>query len=218
VNLRGADLTKADFTGSTLRNVGLDRSTRLDAVGLTDVRLSSAFNVAPPNLARVLSEKGLFLEPRAQIAGALGAACRGKRVPGAGTSRSNGAFLMVFGNDGRSRLASVGWRNEPPALRFADAAVCVSPTETITIQTCGGYVLTNTNTPAAPITRYQERRRVRLVNARTGAVLAEQTFEGPYPNSCPSYAPESQTTEGEPLALGVVRRGIASIVAASSLR
>jgi hypothetical protein len=94
----------------------------------------------------------------------------------------------------------------------------VSPTETVTIQTCGGYVLTNTNTPASPITRYQERRRVRLVSARTGAVLAERTFDGPYPNSCPAFAPESQTTEGEPLQLGTVQRGIAAMVAGTHLR
>jgi len=217
-SLAGVNAAEADFIGARLRGVALEGATLEGATGLTDASLSSALNVDPADLARALWEKRLFLEPPNEIAATLGAACRGTRVPRAGSSRSKGTVLSVLSDNGRSRLENIRWGLQPVATRFAELVACVGPTESITIQICGGYVLTSTNTPASPIRRYQERRQVRLVRARTAALVAEQTFEGPYPDSCPFSAPSDVTTEGRPLAPSAVSRGIATMVAASPAR
>ena len=217
-NLTGVNAAEADFIDATLRGGALGEATLVGATGLTDASLSSALNVDPGDLARALWEKRLFLEPPNEIAATLGAACHGRRVPRAGTSPSSGTVLVVLRSDGRSRIQNIGWRLQPAATRFAELVACVAPTETNTIQICGGYVLTGTNTPASPIRRYQERRHVRLVRARTAALVAEQTFEGPYPGPCPFLTSSDVTTEGRPLAPSVVSRGIASMVAANPVR
>jgi hypothetical protein len=95
---------------------------------------------------------------------------------------------------------------------------CVGPTESVIVDVCDGYVVTGTDTPASDIRRYREQRRVRLVDPRTGEIVAEQSLEGPAPGPCPDTAPSSLTSKGRPLTADAVLRGIARLVAARPVR
>lgn len=211
VNLGNVDVTNADFTSATLRNVRLDGAKVDGAIGLTDARLSSALNVKPLDLARVLSRKGLFLEPQPVITTRLGAACRGRPVEGAGSSRSNGTVLLILRDQGRA-MTDVRWNLQPTAVRFAEFVACLGPRETSRVDTCGPYVFTGTSTRAPNITRLQARQHVRLVNAKTARVVAQRTVEGSPPESCPFFSSSDVTSIGGRMPYGLMLGQIASMV------
>jgi uncharacterized protein YjbI with pentapeptide repeats len=216
--LSGANVSKTDFTGANLDNVKLEGTKLQGAVGLSDASLSSALNVSRLDLARELSKKHLFLDTRAQITVTVGAACRGQRVPGAGTSRSNGTFVVVLTGNGKARAQGFAVGLEPTAIRYVELVVCVGPVTQETVETCRYHSTADSSLSAPSIRRYLEHRSVRLVSARTGTVIADQTFDSAWPPSCPYTTSYSQTEIHTTLYPGKVRREIASMVAAHPVR
>ena len=206
-SLAEASLLGADFTDATMQAVDLTGASLEATIGLSDAALSGALGVDPLDLARTLSDQSLFLEGFGQIATAAEAACAGTPVPGAGTSPSNGWFLVDVGDD---LLTSFSWPHTPAALRFVDLVACYGPIQTLDLQVCGPYFFAD-GSLATPITRYQESVTVRIVDPATAGVLAEQTFDAPPPESCPSNAPASLERIGGDLDPAAVHDGVSAM-------
>jgi uncharacterized protein YjbI with pentapeptide repeats len=218
-SLLQANLTEADFTGAKLHSVDLEGATLVGAVGLSDAILSDGLSVSRRSLARELSNKGLFLDTKAQITASVGAACRGRSVPGAGTSRSSGTFVVVMNGNGRYRAKGLAVGLQPTGIRFVELVVCVGPVTDSTVETCP-YTVRSTGSTVYK-KRYLQKRLVRLVRPRNGRVIAEQTVQSGTPAACPAHTQESDPGAGGYLAPigttlydGSVRRTIASMIAA----
>jgi len=220
-DLSGATVSKTNFTGAILSDVKLDGAKLLGAVGLTDATLSSALNVSRLDLAAELSKKHLFLDSEAAITATVGAACRGRAIPDAGTSRSKGTFVVVLRSNGRSRVSGLAVGPEPTAIRYVELVVCLGPETQNTIESCP-YVIQG-GSERAYMRRYDTQQVIRLVNAHTGQEVAEQTLESHRPDSCPFTTPfypvNGQLTPiGTTLETNDVRWGISSMIVAHPVR
>ncbi len=218
--LEEADLTGADFTGAILQDASLDGATMVDSKGLSDDALADVLGVEAADLGTALIERDIRLESREDIVRALGAACRGGKVSGA--ARHPGGrvhpIVIVDGAGHSSSLskqaANLGW--EPMAVRFGQLVACVHEEEQIEIQNCP-YTIQGGSGGFASITRYQYRRRVRVVAARTGSVVFDQTYQGTMPEACPVFETFSsfslhETREGSHIDFGTFRAKLEGLV------
>lgn len=120
--------------------------------------------------------------PSAQLTAALGPACRGEAVAGAGQVDLSGArinHMVVLDNEGNEHVWTgfqpIEWR--PASIDDADYVACVSAEETHTVIEVCRYG----NGP--DITRYRATRRVRIVEALTGVQVADYTLKDD-PRNC----------------------------------
>lgn len=184
-NLTRANLSNADLSGVALNDARLDGATLLGTTGLSDETLAQALGVVPEALGGALTERDIRLELRDDILGSLGAACGGRGVAGTATYPQGEFHPMVIldGNGQRGtetdRAVDLGW--EPMAVRFAQLVACVGEQEQTEIETCpysgeGQF---------ASITRVQNHREFRVVEASTGRTVLEREFEGTLPKPCP---------------------------------
>lgn len=213
-----ADLTGADLTDAVLEEASLDRASLVDSKGLSDDALATVLGVDTAQLGRALIERDIRLESRESILRTLGRACRGGTVSGAARHRQGSIRPMII-VDGAGHSSSLskqaanrGW--EPMAVRFGQLVACVHEEERVEIQNCaynlegGGF---------ASITRYQHRRRVRVVAARSGSEVFEQTYQGTMPEACPvfetfSSAALHETREGSNIGFGTIQAKLESLV------
>jgi len=198
-DLSGATLNDATLTDVTITGANLDGASLIRAEGLSDAQLADALGVGLPGLGRELSSRAIRLQARADILKALGPACRGQAVAEAAEVAGDAPRLLVLGGPkgGVSPLspkpAELNW--EPMAARFGQLVACVEEEEAVTVELCQ-YFLTGSGAPGRPTRRLRFERRVRVVAARTGAVLSDQTHQGSFPGSCP-FTKTSFGTSGE---------------------
>lgn len=183
--LRNANLSSADLSGVALEGASLDGATLIDTKGLGDDVLAQALGVGPDDLARTLAEQEIRLEDRQEILTALEAACAGRGVSGT-TPYPQGAFhpMAILNERGQSgmetdRAAERGW--EPMAVRFAQLVACLGDEEETQIESCpysgeGKF---------ATITRVQNHREFKVVEASTGRTVLQRELEGTMPKPCP---------------------------------
>ena len=213
-----ADLTGADFTGASLQDASLDGATLVDSKGLSDEALAQVLGIETGELGSELIERDIRLESREEIVRGLGSACRGGEVSAA-QDRSQGSLhpMVIVDGAGRSsslskQAAKLGW--EPMAVRFGQLVACVHEEEQIEVQNCpynlegGGF---------ASITRYRYQRRVRVVAARSGSAVFEQTYQGTMPEACPVFETFSsfalhETREGSHIDFGTFRAKLEGLV------
>jgi hypothetical protein len=183
--LTNATLAGADLSGVTLENASLDGTNLIGAKGLADEVLAQALGVGAEDLPRTLSEREIRLEDRQQILNALGAACGGRGVSGT-APYPQGVFhpMVILDGNGQSgtetdRAVDLGW--EPMAVRFAQLVACVGEQEQTQIEHCpyqgeGQF---------GSITRVQNHRQFKVVEASTGRTVLERELEGTMPKTCP---------------------------------
>jgi uncharacterized protein YjbI with pentapeptide repeats len=198
-NLRGASLAGADLTGTTLdgatldgvmlRGASLDDATLIGATGLTDVQLAAELEVPEADLAKELTSREIRLEHRDEILEALGAACRGSQLETAAARGGSGFRPMVI-LDGGGRPASLsdqaaklGW--EPMAARFGQLVACIEEEKQVTVEVCT-YFAIGSGAPGPPTRRLRFERGVRVVEAKTGRVVFNETYRGSFPEACPA--------------------------------
>lgn len=122
--------------------------------------------------ANVVSQR-----PSMQLTAALGPACRGQPVPGAGHADPSGAkinHMVVLDTEGSEHVWTgyppIEWR--PAAVDDADYVACVSAKEARTvIEVC-------TYSNGSDITRYAATRLVRIIEALTGVEVDHYTLKG----------------------------------------
>jgi hypothetical protein len=181
-SLSSAELRGADFTGARFGMSVLEDAELIGATGLTDEMLAAALRVQTNELGRALRKQFVVLEDDAAIDAALQPACGGTPIAGAGSSPGASFHPMViFGIAPNFGTTTQAWR--PSALRFVELVACVDPDEARDVERCS-YV-TPGGAPVGDMVRYQHSRRVRVVNAATGAVVRDETLQGPPPAPCP---------------------------------
>jgi uncharacterized protein YjbI with pentapeptide repeats len=222
-SMRGATLEDADLTGVDLAGAVLDDSslkgvTLVDSKGLSDDALATLLGVDASGLGSALIENEIRLEARDEILRALRPACQGGRVASAaGFPDGNFHPMVILDGVGATgsftkHASSRGW--EPMAVRFAQLVACVHNEERTTVQSCpytlqgGGF---------ATITRYQFRRRVRVVAAQNGEELFDQLFQGSTPVACPitelfSSFSRHETREGSHIGFDAIRARLERLV------
>lgn len=190
LDLHGADLafanlTGADLTGTNLQSVRFDDTDLTGTIGLSDETLARYLGVGIDDLGAATARQAIHLESRTSLQEALAGVCAGHAAPGARLGISEQSFhtVMVLDADGSSSSA---WgesvrlaRWEPMALRFTDLVACIAEQEKVALNSChysGG----------STITRYRYQVHVRLMEAATGGLVAEETIYGGEPGSCPS--------------------------------
>jgi uncharacterized protein YjbI with pentapeptide repeats len=211
-SLAEASFDKADLGDATLSSVKLDGAHLEGVHNVTDAQLASALGVDELDVAKRLSDGNLFLEPEASTSATVSTVCAGTPVEGAGTSHTNGAFVVIVNND----LTYTPGPNHVPALRYLDAVACVGPTLSDDIEQCGPYFY-NDGSAAHEITRFKETVDVTLVDPATANVLAEQTFASPDPPPCAPTASDSTFTLGTPLDPAAIQAGINDLIATAGL-
>jgi hypothetical protein len=215
-----ADLTGADFTGASLQDASLDGATMVDSKGLRDEVLADVLSVEGADLGTALIERDIRLESREDILRALGTACRGGKVSSATRHPAGSIHPMVIvdgtghSNSLSKQAVNLGW--EPMAARFGQLVTCVHEEEQLEIQNCP-YTIQGGSGGFASITRYQHRRRVRVVAARTGSVVFDQTYQGTMPEACPVFETFSsfalhETREGSHIDFGTFRTKLEGLV------
>jgi len=215
-DLTGAVLDGASLSGASLEDIQLAGATLVGATGLEDSTLASGLDVEPVALGGALTEQGIRLEPRAAILRSLGQACRGGPVSAA-AGFPQGKFhpLVILDGDGRpgeftGRAVDAGW--EPMAVRFAQLVVCVHDEEQDPVEVCP-YVLENGG--SATITRLQNHRQLRVVDARNGSAVLDRTFQGSVPDFCPfqeTFFDHHETIEGSHVGFDKLRPDIEGFV------
>jgi uncharacterized protein YjbI with pentapeptide repeats len=189
-SLRGTDLTDANLSDADLSRAALDgatleSTTLIGTTGLSDESLARALRVPAEDLGGALTQRGIRLEPRDDILAALSDACGGRGVD-ATTPYPRGDFhpMVVLDDRGRrgpdtDRTVDLGW--EPMALRFTQLVACVGEEKQTELETCpytgGGRFAT--------ITRVQNRREFRAVEASSGRTVLERSLTGNAPQPCP---------------------------------
>jgi Pentapeptide repeats (8 copies) len=186
VSLGGADVTDAKLTA-----LGLDGATLVGITGASDDALASGLGVQPGELASTLNERDTPLEDPDTIRQALEPACLGQPVAGAGTSKPGATFhpMEMFGAQ-----PPVGQRWDPPALRYAETVACVDDQTSSVVESCP-YISVITGLPGPTVSRLQWAQHLRIINPATGAVIAEQTLQGPPPAPCPDTRQSTDPTE-----------------------
>ncbi len=130
---------------------------------------------------------------------AVASACYGSSIPSAATY-SGGAGphpILLVSTEGevylRNRAGETGlWNSDLPAswlpseVSAVELVACLGPEAEQPVERCS-YI------GGPPIIRYQHEIAIRVVAARTGEVVAQDTLRGSYPSDCPSTAPVSQT-------------------------
>jgi uncharacterized protein YjbI with pentapeptide repeats len=188
-DLRRAALDRTDLTGAALIEVVLDGASLVGTTGLSDTDLAAGVGVAPAELGDFASARSIRLEARDAILRTLGEACRGAGVGAAAPVGGGGLhqLVLVGGDGGTSQLGGrpkdLKW--EPMAARFGELVACVEPEEDVTIEVCP-YFNSATGVPGPPTRRVQFRRQVRLVEARSGTLVFDETFDGSFPAACPA--------------------------------
>jgi uncharacterized protein YjbI with pentapeptide repeats len=212
--LADAELSGSNLEGVTIDGVTLDGALLIGATGLTDPDLAQGLGVAEPDLGQTLSEKQIRLEDREEIIAALGEACQGHGVEGAGEYVPTGFHpLFALGANGQAsdfaeRAMRPTW--EPMALRFAHLVACIGEQEQETVEVCPYSI---DGAPASPITRYQKHVQFSVVEAQSGFAVTEETLSGSFPAECPFTAPASQTViEGSDVTAGAVERLLVPLV------
>lgn len=216
-NMTGTNLSDADMTGVTLDGATLDGATLLGTRGLSDEALAQALGASPEDLGGRLTQAEIRLELRDDILESLGQACLGRRVQGT-TAYPQGSFHPTvilddrgqYGSD-TDRASDLGW--EPMAARFAQLVACVGEQEQAHIESCpysgeGKF---------ATISRVQNHRDFRVVEAATGKTVLQKSFEGTLPKPCPtvhffSNLQLNETFAGSSIGFGKVQAEIAGLV------
>jgi len=78
------------------------------------------------------------------------------------------------------------------ALRFSELVAIVLEERAVVIEV-RDYVYEISGLPAPSITRYQYQLEVLVRSAKTGELIAKNTFKGSMPAPCPEKAPASKT-------------------------
>lgn len=194
-NLAGASLRQARLDGGNLTGAKLDDAI-LDGAqvlgtggaGFTDAVLGEVLGVDAGQLGRALKEHAISfsLEDTEQsLVTTLKPACAGTPVGGAGTSPGETFHPIVSVGSGQDSAVT------PPALRFAEFVACVDPDVAEEVDRCAYTAITTGGGGGGgtfSIPREQHSRRVRVLDASTGAVVAEQVLTGPPPDECPIMA------------------------------
>lgn len=196
-DLSGAVLTSSDFTNANLARVNFERVTfdvppiLIGATGLDDSSLATMLDVTPSNLAQALAERNLMLEQAdAGWADRANAACAGTPDPMAGTDLSDTSFRPFYPVDIDAASDPAGPQRPSTNLlpdhvnagaeRFTALVLCVDQPAYDHLGTCSYY------DPVGDMEVVAEHLPVRVVDARTGQVIAERTFDGdPTLGSCP---------------------------------
>jgi len=184
-NLKNAQLSRARLHGATLVGAYLDGADLDSVTGLTDVMLDS-----------VGSWRGVALEDRKGMVGHLGAACTGSGVARAARYTAGPRFhpVVFIGRDGGEhpftfRVPKRWW---PSRLQRTELVACCDNEEgERLVDTCSYR-----GRGGGTISRYVYTVKVRLVEARTGALLKEGLVAGGPPDSCPSSTRGSSSIHG----------------------
>ena len=176
----------------------------------TDDILASVLNVSIDELPCVLSQRNIRLETAESIIKTLKDVCLGIGVDEACAYTPDEDFhpILLLDNQGESHDWSddIGTKWEPMALRFCELVIIVEKQEAAEIENCY-YIL------GSPITRYQYHMEVCVYSAKTGELVASETFLGEVPGECPKSAPQEQTTiYGERVSFKVFEEWLADLV------
>lgn len=196
-DLSAARLNGADLTDATLTRLSLKGAILIGVTGLPDATLAGALQIGAPALGGMLSAQEIRLEERDAIVTSLSHACSGRGpVPQAAPYGGGGLHPIVIATaDGKPSLDfaedALGLHWEPMAVRFGQLVACVGDDRPASIQVCR-YSFSG-GRPAPPITRYEHRRKIRVVEARTGKVILERTVVGTEPDACPLFTNQSNT-------------------------
>lgn len=190
-DLRDAVLNGATLDGAQLENLRMEGVSLMKATGLPDTMLARGLGVAATGLAETLIRRNIRMESREGIRLAMGAACRGKPVPGAGVFPAGSFHPMVVATSNGSLSQDPSERAwEPMALRFGQLVACVGNEIEETVQLCP-YVTLDARRQRRIVTRVRYSRSIKIVAARTATVIANEVVRGGEPNSCPAVTSAS---------------------------
>jgi hypothetical protein len=188
--LNGARLVVADLTGAELRDIEADTIDLQDASGLTPATLAAAFGVAENQVAALLVERGIMLlGPEAITKPFVPTVCMGAPVSEAAAPGAGATFHPI---------AASGYEARPewlaPGPQFVEFVVCAEVVSETVVGQCGPYTSTGPGGGQFSIPVVETLSRVRVLEAKTAVVRADQTFVSPGPtDDCPSSVTSGRT-------------------------
>lgn len=153
-------------------------------------------------------------------------ACSGQPVPGAAELGSGGGRVRAQAVDADGDIQPYWLPTEQRSTSLADTerVVCRGELERVDAETCSYEtgIVTGIVGGQNTIQRFAYRRTVRVVAARTGAVIATRTFDGAPPEACPESGEfetggETQTFYGDAPEDAPIQQWITEVAAAPAL-
>ena len=188
--LNGASLSAADLTGAELRDIEADTIDLHDASGLTPVTLAAAFGVAENLVAALLVERGIMLlGPEAIHNTFLPSVCMGTPVPEAAAPGTGATFHPIVASGYEARPEWLA-----PGPQFVEFVVCAEQVSETVVGQCGPYTVIGPGGGQVTIPVVETLSRVRVIEAKTAVVRADQTFVSPGPiDDCPTSVTSDQS-------------------------
>jgi len=207
-NLTDVNLSKSNLTNVILDSVILNGANLIGTIGINDTILCNVFALPETELSKYLSSKKIRLESKEVISERLLQVCFNKGISEATLFTQDSSFhpIVLY----KQKVDSFVFKDKlpetwlPMATRYCELVACVEKEHKRKLSPCeytGGHT----------VTRYEYQLDVKILSAKTGEVISQETFYGGAPE-CLERTSSSGSIEGSHVKYKEIREWLETFV------